>query len=125
MNTVQDNILQDRIEAYLAENLIIGQEGPPGPQGEVGPQGPQGPIGETGPQGPVGPMGPTGPQGPAGSVGPAGPQGQKGDPGLNGLISNTSGIPGAVAITNIVRISQLDFNSLSTVDPNTTYIITP
>jgi hypothetical protein len=39
------------------------------------------------------------------------------------LISNPSGIPGATAVTNIVQISQNDYNNLSTVDPNTLYII--
>ncbi len=49
-----------------------GNEGPPGPQGEMGPQGIQG---ETGPQGDPGDRGP---QGDIGDQGPAGP---KGDPG--------------------------------------------
>lgn len=64
-------------------------------------------------------------QGPAGAQGPMGPVGPQGLPGQNGLISNVSGIPGAVAITNIVRISQTAFDALATVDPNTTYIIVP
>ena len=42
----------------------------------------------------------------------------------SGLKSDPSGIPGASAITNIVQISQLDYNSLSTIDPNTLYIST-
>lgn len=64
-------------------------------------------------------------QGPAGATGATGAQGPQGLPGQNGLISNVSGIPGAVAITNIVRISQANFDALATVDPNTTYIIVP
>lgn len=76
-----------------------------------------------GPQGPQGPEGPQGPQGPAG--GPPGPQGPPGLPGQDGLISDVSNIPGAVEITNIVRISQSAFEDLATIDPNTTYIVIP
>lgn len=39
------------------------------------------------------------------------------------LISNPSGITGATAITNIVQISQSDFDNIPTPDPNTLYVI--
>lgn len=40
-----------------------------------------------------------------------------------GLVSNPNNIPGASAITNIVQISQANYNNLSNPDPNTLYII--
>lgn len=39
------------------------------------------------------------------------------------LISNPSGIVGATAVNNIVQINQNDYNNLTTIDPNTLYII--
>lgn len=39
------------------------------------------------------------------------------------IFSNPSGIPGATAITNIVQISQTDYDNLPSIDPNTVYII--
>lgn len=41
-----------------------------------------------------------------------------------GVPSNPAGITGATAITNIVKISQSDYNALATKDPTTLYIIT-
>lgn len=40
-----------------------------------------------------------------------------------GITSNPSGITGASAITNIVKISQTDYDNLSSTDPDTLYII--
>ena len=73
-------------EAQLNVQLkgTVGQQGPPGPQGETGPQGPQGPAGATGPQGPKGDTGATGATGPQGAVGPQGPQGVQGEVGPQG-----------------------------------------
>jgi hypothetical protein len=92
---------------YSGSSLIVGEQGPTGPQGpqgEPGPQGPQGPQGEpglTGPRGqdgPVGmrgPVGQVGPQGPTGEVGPPGPKGEKGDHGERGARGPTTiGAPG-------------------------------
>lgn len=39
------------------------------------------------------------------------------------LVSNPSGITGASVISNIVQISQTDYDNLSSYDPNTVYII--
>lgn len=39
------------------------------------------------------------------------------------LVSNPSGITGATSITNIVQISQTDYDNLGSYDPNTVYII--
>lgn len=48
------------------------------------------------------------------------------DNGIGGspaILSDISGIPGANVITNIVSISQVDYDALVTVDPNTLYYI--
>jgi hypothetical protein len=69
-----------------------------------------------GPEGPIGPAG--------GPPGPVGPQGPQGIPGNDGLFSDPSGITGATAINNIVKISQTAFNNLGVnIDPDTTYLI--
>jgi hypothetical protein len=113
-------------------NLIIprGDPGPQGPIGATGPQGPQGiqgPIGATGPIGPQGPIGNTGPQGPQGiqgpigATGPIGPQGPKGDPG--DIQSDTTGITGAGSVSNLVTISQANYDALAVKDPATLYVI--
>lgn len=41
----------------------------------------------------------------------------------NAVFSNPSGITGATAITNIIQISQANFNNIITPDPNTLYVI--
>lgn len=67
--------------------VVVGSEGPEGPQGiqgpqgEPGPQGVQGPQGDPGPQGVQGPQGDPGPQGIQGIQGPAGVAGQDGQDG--------------------------------------------
>lgn len=40
------------------------------------------------------------------------------------LVSDSTNIPGATSVRNIVQISQWDYNNLEVVDPNTLYIIT-
>jgi len=39
------------------------------------------------------------------------------------VFSNTVGISGAIAVSNLVKISQTDYNNLSSIDPNTLYVI--
>jgi hypothetical protein len=41
-----------------------------------------------------------------------------------GITSDITGITGAIAITNIVQISQIDYDALPSVDANTVYLIT-
>lgn len=82
--------------------------------GGTGATGPQGLTGATGPAGAAGVTGPTGATGPAGATGAAP---------ANVVISDTTGIPGASQVTNIVVISQEDYDLLVTKDPNTIYII--
>ena len=64
-----------------------GDDGPQGPQGDDGAQGPQGDPGDDGAQGPQGDPGDDGAQGPQGNIGPQGPQGPQGEAG---------GIPSAI-----------------------------
>ena len=69
-------------------DLMNGEDGAVGPQGEQGPrgeQGEQGPSGEQGPQGEKGETGPQGIQGPKGDTGAQGPQGPTGPQGAIGL----------------------------------------
>ena len=61
---------QFSLQILVADGLIAGPRGLPGP---VGPIGPTGSIGDIGPTGPTGPTGPVGPTGPTGSIGPTGP----------------------------------------------------
>jgi len=42
----------------------------------------------------------------------------------NGIVSDVSPASGATAITNIVRISESDYNSLADKDASTLYIVT-
>jgi hypothetical protein len=42
---------------------------------------------------------------------------------LIGIKSDPTGIPGASAIKNIVKISQTNYDNLNTIDPDTLYII--
>lgn len=125
----------------------VGPMGPAGPAGAAGPKGDTGDTGATGATGPayqitvsatppasplagdlwldnatailstyfdgtwvevgLGPQGATGPQGPAGNVD-----------------SNTTGISGASVITNIVSISQANYDAIATKSATTLYIIT-
>lgn len=72
--------------------LVVGPQGPTGPQGEIGLQGDLGPRGQTGEMGPMGPQGeigkegPQGPQGFRGAEGPQGPQGFQGPAGAVGPV---------------------------------------
>lgn len=40
-----------------------------------------------------------------------------------GITSQTVGISGAIPVYNLVKISQTDYNNLSSIDPNTLYVI--
>ncbi len=42
----------------------------------------------------------------------------------NGVVSNTAGIPNSTRVTNIVSMSQSDYNNLSSYDNNTLYFLT-
>ena len=108
-----------------------------GPIGPVGPRGPQGDIG------PVGPAGPTGPQGPAGSIsaidsdlamngfkltglgaGTAAGDSVRFEQLGNLVKSDTTGQPAsAQQVTNIILISNADYNGLADPDANTLYVI--
>lgn len=103
-----------------------GDTGATGPAGDIGATGPAGDTGATGPTGPAGDTGATGPTGvagPTGATGATGPAGATGAVPANVVISDPSGISGATQITNIVVISQTDYDALATKDPNTIYII--
>ena len=58
------------------------------------------------------------PRGDTGATGPTGPAGS------DGVQSDVTGITGAVAVTNIVSISQADYDAISTPDASTIYYIT-
>lgn len=93
-----------------------------GTQGPTGPTGPQGPQGETGPQGPKGDTGETGPQGPKGDTGEQGPQGIQGETGPQGPTGPTG--PTGADGTPVQKLTQAQYDALSTKDPNMIYIIT-
>jgi hypothetical protein len=125
----------------------IGPAGPTGPQGVQGLQGVQGPQGvqgsdsvvpgPPGPQGDVGPQGDPGPQGlPGADSTVPGPQGPQGDPGPQGLPGADSTVPGpqgdpgpqglkgdtgTMLTANVV----IDNTTISTVNPNTSLVISP
>lgn len=102
-----------------------GEQGPTGPTGPQGPQGdtgPQGPQGETGPTGPQGPKGDTGEQGPKGDTGETGPQGPTGPTGPQGETGPTG--PTGADGTPVQKLTQAQYDALSTKDPNMIYIIT-
>lgn len=42
----------------------------------------------------------------------------------NGVVSNTAGIPNASRVTNIVSMSQSDYDNLEVYDNNTLYFLT-
>jgi hypothetical protein len=54
--------------------------------------------------------------------GDPGPKGDKGDPGDPASFSDPTGIQGATAVTNIVQISEADYQAI-TPDPSTIYFI--
>jgi hypothetical protein len=130
-----------------------GPEGPIGATGATGaastvpgPEGPQGPAGETGAMGPAGPTGPEGPQGPTGATGPAGPTTiaaaniTDGTTAGRALLTaadaaaqrtalkvpktDPTGITGASAISNIVTLSQANYDAIVTPDATTLYVVT-
>jgi hypothetical protein len=118
----------------------------PGGASLVGPAGATGATGATGSTGPVGPTGPTGPQGPAGPQGEIGPTGDTGPAGplpdvvttsAAGLasaedkqkidiavVSNVAGITGADAVTNIVSLTQAEYDAIVSPNASTLYVIT-
>jgi hypothetical protein len=90
---------------------VVGGEG--GGVGSTGATGPQGVTGATGPQGIQGNTGATGPQGLTGVTGATGPQGEAGLTGATGpALSAPAGISGATGVTNIVLISQANYDAL-------------
>lgn len=99
-----------------------GLTGAAGPIGATGPAGVQGATGPAGVQGATG-AGVTGATGPQGATGATGPAGATGAVPANVVTSDPTGISGATQITNIVVISQNDYDALSIKDPNTIYII--
>ena len=96
-------------------------------EGPTGPQGPAGPTGPEGPQGATGAMGLTGPAGPQGPIGPEGPQGPAGADGLdapqNAVISDIAQAGGGTAITNVVEVTQAQYDAIATKDATTLYVI--
>ena len=58
------------------------------------------------------------PRGDTGATGPTGPAGS------DGVQSDVTGITGAVAVTNIVSISQANYDAISSPDASTIYYIT-
>jgi hypothetical protein len=87
-NVNGDNVFVNNSE--IAEDVIVGPQGPAGPPGPAGPVGPgstvPGPPGVTGPAGPQGNPGPTGLKGDPGATGPQGLEGQRGYEGMPGPI---------------------------------------
>ena len=100
------------------EELIEGPQGPEGAQGELGPIGPVGPQGDTGPQGIQGPTGDTGPAGTDATVNATNVAA------AGGVLSDPTGVTGADAVTNIIRLGQSEYNAISTPNAATIYIIT-
>lgn len=96
-------------------------QGPPGPQGPQGVRGEKGDDGEPGPQGEQGPIGLTGPQGEQGPIGLTGPQGPQGEPG--NITSDATGITGASLVTNIVSLTQANYDAITSPDASTLYAI--
>jgi hypothetical protein len=94
--------------------VMYNQLGPQGATGLTGGQGSTGATGLTGGQGSTGATG-VGTQGATGATGPLAP---------NAVVSNTTGITGADQVTNIVSLTQAEYNSILTPDASTLYIIT-
>jgi hypothetical protein len=129
-----------------------GATGPVGPTGATGPTGPTGATGEQGPQGPKGDTGETGPQGPAGpgtdltyDAATREVRSSSGDDATLPLVtsttaglasaedkqkidiavvSNTTGITGADAVTNIVSLTQAEYDAIVPPNASTLYVIT-
>jgi hypothetical protein len=125
---------------------IQGIQGEAGPQGEPGPQGPQGEPGPQGPQGETGPQGPQGETGPAGqdavyptlaTVATSGSYNDLDDrPAIpptienvsdltndaNYVTSDTTGITGADRVTNMVTLTQAEYDAI-TPNASTVYFI--
>lgn len=127
--------------AWLNIGPLRGPQGIQGIQGAQGPAGADGVDGVDGTDGADGAPGPTGPQGPQGIQGPTGPSG--------GVTSVTGGInitvtpeigdvvvsaPGAIVnttdiysytpnVTNVITLTQAEYDALVTYDGNTLYII--
>ena len=95
----------------------------------VGPIGPAGPQGETGPAGPAGADGVGVPAG--GTTGQVLAKSSGADyetqwvtPDTAFVRSNVTGITGADAVTNIVSLTQAEYNAIGTPNSSTLYIIT-
>jgi hypothetical protein len=110
-----------------------GVDGAVGATGATGPQGPAGADGSNGVDGAVGATGATGPQGPAGADGSNGVDGAVGVTGATGptpsnvVVSDTAAVANSSQITNVVSISQNDYDSLvaaGQTDAATLYVIT-
>jgi uncharacterized protein YbjQ (UPF0145 family) len=128
------------------EQGIQGEVGPQGPQGIQGEVGPQGPQGEQGIQGEIGPQGEVGPQGPAGqdavypTLATVATSGSYNDldnlpaipPAIenvsdltndaNYVASDTTGITGADRVTNMVTLTQAEYDAI-TPNASTVYFI--
>jgi hypothetical protein len=76
-------------------------------------------VGRQGEEGATGVTGATGDVGATGLTGATGPIAE------NAVVSDTTGITGASQITNIVSISQADYDDIVTPDPSTLYIVIP
>ena len=126
-----------QIDAALtkANSAVQPVDLPAGPTGDTGPQGIQGPQGDTGPQGIQGPTGDTGPQGDPGPQGIQGPTGDTGAAGSDatvnatnvaaagGVLSDPTGVTGADAVTNIISLTQAEYDGIMP-DASTIYVIT-
>ena len=101
-----------------------------GSTGATGPQGPAGADGSNGVDGAVGATGATGPQGPAGADGADGAVGVTGATGptpSNVVVSDTAAVANSSQITNVVSISQSDYDALVAANQTnaaTLYVIT-
>lgn len=71
-------------------------------------------------QGPPGPMGPQGVRGEKGENGERGPQGEPGN-----ITSDATGITGASLVTNIVSLTQANYDAIPVPDASTLYVIIP
>jgi len=130
-----------------------GADGATGATGATGPAGPQGDAGATGPTGDTGPTGAAGADGNDGAVGDTGPQGIQGDTGAagadgadgatgatgaagsdatvnatnvaaaGGVLSDPTGVTGADAVTNIISLTQAEYDDI-TPNSSTLYAIT-
>jgi hypothetical protein len=65
-----------------------------------------------------------GPQGATGVQGATGIQGATGPLSPNAVVSDTTGITGADQVTNIVSLTQAEYDAIVTPNASTLYIIT-